>query len=81
MAPAAKASDAFGAYMAAVNAPGALDKKQKKLIALALSVLSKCAPCVKINTEGAREAGAGDDEIAEAVALGIAFGGAPAAMF
>jgi AhpD family alkylhydroperoxidase len=67
--------------MAAVNAPGALDTKHKKLIALALSVMSKCEPCVKINTNAARDAGASEQEIAEAAALGIAFGGAPVAMF
>jgi selenide,water dikinase len=79
--PLPAAADAFQAYMAAVNAPGAIDLKHKKLIALALSVVTKCEPCVKINTQAAREAGANDAEIAEAVALGIAFGGAPTAMF
>jgi selenide,water dikinase len=79
--PMPAAGDAFQAYMAAVNAPGAIDLKNKKLIALALSVVTKCEPCVKINTQAAREAGATDAEIAESVALGIAFGGAPTAMF
>jgi AhpD family alkylhydroperoxidase len=77
----AAASESFGGYMAAVNAPGALDTREKKLIALALSVVSKCGPCVKINTAAAREAGASDAQISEAVALGIAFGGAPTNMF
>lgn len=80
-AAALSASEAFKAYMAAVNAPGALDSKQKKLISLALSVLSRCEPCVKINAEAALKAGATEDEVAEAVALGISFGGAPVAMF
>jgi selenide, water dikinase len=79
--PAPAAGDAFKAYMAEVNAPGALGTKQKKLIALALSVMGKCEPCVKINTRAARDAGASEQEIAEAAALGIAFGGAPVAMF
>jgi len=79
--PASNASEAFAAYLAAVNAPGALGLRHKKLIALALSVLSKCEPCVKINAAAARAAEATDAEVAEAVALGIAFGGAPAAMF
>ena len=79
--PPPAAADALKSYLAAVNAPGALGSKQKKLIALALSVMSKCMPCVKINTKSAREAGASQEEIAEAVSLGIAFGGAPVAMF
>lgn len=79
--PTPAAADAFKAYMAAVNAPGALGVRQKKLIAVALSVMSKCEPCVMINARAARDAGASDQEISEAAALGIAFGGAPVAMF
>ncbi|HCE45878.1 MAG TPA: selenide, water dikinase SelD [Lentisphaeria bacterium] len=79
--PSQSASDTFGSYMSAVMAPGAIDAKHKKLMALALSVATKCEPCIKINTDGAREAGATDAEISEAVAIGIAFGGAPTAMF
>jgi AhpD family alkylhydroperoxidase len=79
--PAAAAGDAFAKYMGAVGAPGALGLKYNKLISLALSVLSKCDPCIKINTKAAREAGATGQEIAEAISLGIAFGGAPVAMF
>lgn len=79
--PPAAAADALKNYLTAVNSPGALGTKHKKLIALALSIISKCAPCVTINTNAARQAGASEDEIAEAAALGIAFGGAPVAMF
>lgn len=79
--PPSAASDAFAAYMKAVTAPGALDGRTKKLIALALSVADRCGPCVDINAAAARQAGADDAQLAEAVALGIAFGGAPTAMF
>jgi selenide,water dikinase len=79
--PPAAAAAAFTAYMQAVTAPGALDARTKKLIALALSVAGRCEPCVGINAEGAQKAGADQAQIAEAVALGIAFGGAPTAMF
>ena len=75
------ASDEFMAYMGKVNQPGAIDMKNKKLIALALSVVTKCEPCIKINTKAAEDAGASEAEVAEAVAMGIAFGGAPTAMF
>lgn len=78
--PAAGSGDAFRQYMAAVNAPGALSVREKKLIALALSIACKCEPCVKINGEAAREAGASEEALSEAAALGIAFGGASAAM-
>ena len=75
------AAEAFQNYMETVSKAGAIDLKNKKLIALALSVVTKCGPCVKINTKAARDAGGSDAEIAEAAAMGIAFGGAPTAMF
>ena len=56
-------------------------RSTKKLIGLALSVLSKCEPCVKIHARDAKRAGASDEEIAEAVALAISFGGASVNMF
>jgi AhpD family alkylhydroperoxidase len=67
--------------MKAVNAPGALDAKTKRLINLALSVVSKCQPCIRIHTDGALEAGATEEEIAEAAALGISFGSATVSSF
>lgn len=70
----------FGGYMAEVMRPGALEGKTKSLIALALSVAMRCEPCIGIHLGGARKAGASEGEVAEAVAEGIAFGGAAAAM-
>jgi selenide,water dikinase len=77
----AEIADAFKQYSAVVNAPGAIDVKHKKLIAIALAVVSKCEPCVKLIADAARKAGATDDEIGEAIALGISFGGAAVNMF
>ncbi len=79
--PPPAAAGAFKDYMSQVNVAGELDTMQKKLIALALSVVSKCEPCVKVSARAAKDAGASNGQIAEAVALGIAFGGASAAMF
>lgn len=79
--PAPANGDAFRAYMSVVSAPGAIDAKHKKLMGLALSVMGKCEPCVKMNANAARQAGATEEEIAEAVSLGIAFGGSTVAMF
>jgi selenide, water dikinase len=74
-------AETFAAYMAAVNAPGALSAREKKLISIALSVLAKCEPCVKINTKAALDAGATAAQVSEAAALGVAFSGAPGMMF
>jgi len=77
----ADALAAWRTYMAQVMAPGALDTKQKRLITYALSVAGRCAPCLDAQEQAARAAGANDAELAEAAALGVCFGGAPAGAF
>ncbi len=49
--------------------PGALDGKTKELIALACSVLVDCVPCIEYHEPKAREQGATDAEIREAMAI------------
>ena len=75
------AKEAFGAFMAQVNAEGALSLREKELLATALSVLSKCEPCVRVHLKKAQELGLTDAEIDEAVWMAIAFGGAPTMMW
>jgi selenide, water dikinase len=71
----------FMEFMKSVNAPGALTITQKELIAVSLSILSQCGPCVKINIDKARSMKISDEEINEAVWMAISFGGAPTMMF
>jgi len=71
----------FFEFMKAANAPGALDAKTKKAIAIALSVAAKCEPCLKNHIKGAREIGFTQEEIDEAAWMAIAFGGSPLMMF
>jgi AhpD family alkylhydroperoxidase len=78
---AAAAKEAFGAFMGAVNADGAIDLRTKELLAIALSVLAKCEPCVRIHINKAREMGISEEEINEAAWMAISFGGAPTMMF
>ncbi|MBI5445465.1 MAG: carboxymuconolactone decarboxylase family protein [Deltaproteobacteria bacterium] len=47
-----------------------LDPKIKSLICVGSSITANCQPCLKIHAEKARENGAADAEIREAVALG-----------
>jgi len=77
----ADARAAFGAFMGAVNAEGAIDARTKELMVLSLSVLAKCEPCVRIHLDQARAMGVSDEEINEAVWLAISMGGAPIMMF
>jgi selenide,water dikinase len=71
----------FQEFLQTAFAPGALDGKTKEAIAIALSVLAKCEPCVKSHVKKAREMGFSQEEIDDAAWMGIAFGGAPTMAF
>ena len=68
-------------FLKSANAPGALDARTKKAIAIALSVLARCEPCVKSHVKKAREMGFSQAEIDEAAWMAISFGGSPTMMF
>jgi len=72
---------AFKAFMGKVGQPGALDAATKQALNIALSVLAKCEPCVRIHINKARQMGFTQEEIDEAAWTAIAFGGSPAMMF
>lgn len=71
----------FHEFLKSANAPGALGAKTKQAMAIALSVLAKCEPCVKSHIKKARAMGFTQEEIDEAAWMAIAFGGAPLMMF
>ncbi len=71
----------FGAFMQAVESPGALDSKQKELIALALSVNAHCHWCIAYHVNGALEQGANEKEIMEAAWVAVLMGGGPSVMY
>jgi selenide,water dikinase len=75
------AKSKFADFMRMVNAEGAISTRTKELMALTLSVLSKCEPCVKIHLDKARSMGITEDEIDEAVWMAVSFGGVPTMMF
>jgi selenide,water dikinase len=68
-------------FLKSANAPGALDARTKRAVAIALSVLARCEPCVKSHVKKARDEGFSQEEIDEAAWMAISFGGSPAMMF
>jgi AhpD family alkylhydroperoxidase len=68
-------------FLQAANAPGTLDGKTKRAIAIALSVLARCEPCVKNHLKKARDEGMTQEEIDEAAWVAISFGGSPTMAF
>lgn len=71
----------FQEFLKAANAPGALDAPTRQAVAVALSVLARCAPCAKAHVAKARKMGFSQEEIDEAAWMAIAFGGSPTMMF
>ena len=72
---------AFGALMRSASEDGALDARTKELITLALTVATRCRPCLKAHLVEARNMGISEAEIEEAVWCAVAMGGAPLRLF
>ncbi len=56
---------------------GALGRKYKELMAVAAAVATRCIPCLANHANNAIAAGATREEVLEAAAIGIEFGGGP----
>ena len=59
---------------------GALEKKEKELIALGISVHKNCEPCMEWHIHEALKGGASREQIIEALEVGIEMGGGPASV-
>jgi AhpD family alkylhydroperoxidase len=73
-----KVYEGFLAMESAAYASGVLEKKQKELIAVGISVVKDCESCMQWHIEQAAASGARYEEIFEAIEVGIEMGGGPA---
>lgn len=73
-----QAMKSFMAFDKAVFAEGALTGQQKQIIAVAVALTTQCPYCIELHAKAARDAGATDEQLAEAalVAAAIRAGGA-----
>ena len=71
----------FSAMAVAAHGGSALDGKTKELIALAISVAVRCAPCIAYHAEGAVKRGASREAVAETLAMAIYMGAGPSVMY
>ena len=71
----------FAALAQSAVKPGALDKKTKELIALAIGVATRCDGCIGFHTEALVKLGASRAEVEEALGMAIYMGGGPALMY
>jgi AhpD family alkylhydroperoxidase len=69
---------AFQAYDKAALADGAIPKKYKELMAIAVALTTQCAYCIEVHRQEAIKAGVTDQEMSEAihVAAALRAGGA-----
>jgi AhpD family alkylhydroperoxidase len=56
---------------------GAITKKNKELIAIGISVVTNCESCMEWHIKQALDSGVSQDEILEAVEVGIEMSGGP----
>ncbi|HJQ06666.1 MAG TPA: carboxymuconolactone decarboxylase family protein [Nocardioides sp.] len=68
----------FGALSQAAFADGALDRRTKELIALAIGVVEGCDGCIASHAQAAARAGATRQEAAEAIGVTFLMHGGPA---
>jgi AhpD family alkylhydroperoxidase len=72
---------AFSALAQAAGRDGALDKKTKELIALAIAIATRCDGCIGFHTEALVRLGATRQEVEETLGMTIYMGGGPSLMY
>ncbi len=68
----------FNELMKEYYKPSALERKYKELMAVTASVATRCVPCLANHMNNAVSAGATREEVIDAAAIGVEFGGGPA---
>lgn len=71
----------FSDLAMAATKDGALDKKTKELIALALGVASRCDGCIGFHTQALNRLGANRQEVIETLGMAVYMGGGPSLMY
>jgi AhpD family alkylhydroperoxidase len=72
---------AFSTLAQCATKTGALDKKTKELIALAIGVATRCDGCIGFHTEALVKLDVSRAEVEEALGMAIYMGGGPALMY
>ena len=72
---------AFGGLSKAAMTDGALDRKTKELIALAIGVAKQCDACIGFHTQALRKLGASDGEVSEMLGVSVYMGGVHSLMY
>ena len=76
-----EAMTAFSGLARAALEPKALSAKTKELIALGISVATRCDGCIAFHAEAAVKQGATRDEVMETMGMAIYMGAGPSVMY
>ena len=71
----------FSAMAQAATRDGALDKKTKELIALAIGIAVRCDGCIGFHTQALAKLGATRQEVEETLGMAVYMGGGPSLMY
>ncbi len=71
----------FAALSSAAFTEGALSRKMKELIAMAIGVVEGCDGCIASHAQAAARAGASKEEAAEAIGVTFLMHGGPATIY
>jgi AhpD family alkylhydroperoxidase len=71
----------FAQMSRAAMADGALDARTKELVALAVSVATKCDGCIAAHAKGAARQGASREQAAEAIGVALFLSGGPGTVY
>lgn len=71
----------FRQLQSTVISDGALEAKQKELIAVGIAVAIRCSPCIANHVTNALQMGISRNEIMEAISVAMLMGGGPAVAY
>jgi AhpD family alkylhydroperoxidase len=71
----------FNALAQAATKEGALSKKTKELIALALGIAARCEGCIGMHTHALVKLGVTKEELVEMLSMAIYMGGGPSIVY
>lgn len=71
----------FSALAKAATQEGALDKKTKELIALALGIAAHCDGCIGFHVQALIKLGVSREELLETLGMAVYMGGGPSLMY
>ena len=71
----------FSSLAQAATKEGALDKKTKELIAMALAVASRCPGCIGFHSQALIKLGTQREELLETLGMAVYMGGGPSLMY